>query len=98
VTLANPVAAATIGLALLGERLQGGTIALIPALLGSAAAVRGVILLSRAQDGTTPSAYRARIEAEPAPSVPSRVVIGSARTTDQLTLRPELGRTPVGGP
>ncbi|MEW2488689.1 hypothetical protein [Streptomyces sp. NPDC048411] len=98
VTLANPVAAAAIGLALLGERLQGGTIALVPALLGSAAAVRGVVLLSRAQDGATPSAYRARIEAEPAPSVPSRVVIGSPRTTDQLTLRPELGRTPVGGP
>ncbi|MFV5993746.1 hypothetical protein ACNPQM_15175 [Streptomyces sp. NPDC056231] len=97
-TLANPVAAAVIGVALLGERLQGGTIALVPALLGSAAAARGVILLSRAQDGATPSAYRARIEAEPAPSVPSRVVIGSSRTTDQLTLRPELGRTPVGGP
>ncbi|MFG2562418.1 hypothetical protein [Streptomyces sp. NPDC048496] len=98
VTLANPVAAAVIGLSLLGERPQGGTIALVPALLGSAAAVRGVILLSRAQDSTTPSAYRARVEAGPAPSVPSRVVTGSPRATDQLTLRPELGRTPVGGP
>ncbi len=49
VTLANPVAAAAIGLALLGERLQGGPVSLILALFGTAAAGRGVILLSRAQ-------------------------------------------------
>lgn len=41
VTLANPVAAAAIGLALLGERLQGGPVSLVLALLGTAAAVRG---------------------------------------------------------
>ncbi|WP_393062879.1 DMT family transporter [Streptomyces sp. LN549] len=77
VTLANPVAAAVIGLALLGERLQGGSISLVPALLGTAAAVRGVILLSRAQAQTAPAAGPAA--AGPAPSAPSRVVIRSPR-------------------
>ncbi|WEH36893.1 hypothetical protein PZB75_28185 [Streptomyces sp. AM 4-1-1] len=52
VTLANPVAAAAIGMALLGERLQGGPVGLVPALLGTAAAVCGVLLLSRAQSET----------------------------------------------
>ncbi|WP_031095051.1 DMT family transporter, partial [Streptomyces sp. NRRL S-15] len=41
VTLANPVAAAAIGLVLLGERLQGGVLGLIPAVVGAAAAVEG---------------------------------------------------------
>ncbi|MER7722758.1 hypothetical protein [Streptomyces sp. NPDC096323] len=77
VTLANPVAAAAIGLALLGERLQGGTISLVPALLGTAAAAQGVILLSRAQAQAAPAA--AAVVAGPAPSVPSRVVIRSPR-------------------
>lgn len=84
VTLANPVAAAAIGLALLGERLQGGAISLIPALLGTAAAVRGVILLSRAQARTSPAAAAV---AGPTPAVvPSRVVIKSPRA-----LHPEHG-------
>ncbi|MFJ4857100.1 hypothetical protein [Streptomyces sp. NPDC088730] len=82
VTLANPVAAAAIGLALLGEHLQGGTISLIAALLGSAAAARGVFLLSRAQAGPVPVAA-----AVPDVPVPSRVVIRSPRT-----LRPEHGQ------
>ncbi|MET7367673.1 hypothetical protein ABZS61_17820 [Streptomyces sp. NPDC005566] len=70
VTLANPIAAAVIGLALLGERLQGGVTGLVPALLGAAAAVRGVILLSRAQQRTAPGPAGA--------DAPSRVVISSA--------------------
>ncbi|MFD7868825.1 hypothetical protein [Streptomyces sp. NPDC057682] len=82
VTLANPVAAAAIGLALLGERLQGGTLGLIPALLGAAAAVRGVILLSRAQARTAPAPA---VEGPPAPT-PSRVVIARPRA-----LRPHHG-------
>ncbi|MEE1813450.1 hypothetical protein [Streptomyces sp. BE133] len=98
VTLANPVAAAAIGLALLGERLQGGTIGLIPAALGTAAAVRGVILLSRAQAETSTLADRATAEPKPGAGSPSRVVIGSRGPMDQPTLRAELGRTPVGGP
>ncbi|MGW1185074.1 hypothetical protein ACWD7Y_10870 [Streptomyces drozdowiczii] len=73
VTLANPVAAAAIGLALLGERFQGGPAGLVPALLGTAAAVRGVILLSRAQAQTAPAVAGAP------PATPSRVVISSPR-------------------
>ncbi|MFD7937711.1 hypothetical protein ACGFZJ_03885 [Streptomyces sp. NPDC048253] len=48
VTLANPVAAAAIGLALLGERLQGGAAGVLLALAGAAIAGWGVVLLSRA--------------------------------------------------
>lgn len=48
VTLANPVAAAAIGLALLGERLQGGPAGILLALTGAGLAGRGVVLLSRA--------------------------------------------------
>ncbi|SEB86674.1 hypothetical protein SAMN05216483_0590 [Streptomyces sp. 2131.1] len=73
VTLANPVAAAAIGLALLGERFQGGPAGLVPALLGTAAAVRGVVLLSRAQAQTAPAVAGAP------PATPSRVVISSPR-------------------
>ncbi|MEU2248693.1 hypothetical protein [Streptomyces sp. NPDC019224] len=73
VTLANPLAAAAIGLALLGERFQGGPAGLVPALLGTVAAVRGVILLSRAQAQTAPPG------AEAPPAAPSRVVISSPR-------------------
>lgn len=102
VTLANPVAAAAIGLALLGERLQGGTTSLFLALLGTAAAVRGVILLSRAQ-AETPAfagpvvAGTAGGEPKPGAGSPSRVVIASRGPLDQPALRPELGRAPVGG-
>ncbi|MGC4950122.1 hypothetical protein ACLQ2N_28480 [Streptomyces sp. DT224] len=73
VTLANPVAAAAIGLALLGERFQGGPVGLVPALLGTVAAVRGVVLLTRAQAQTAPA-----VAAAPPPA-PSRVVISSPR-------------------
>ncbi|WP_405867258.1 MULTISPECIES: hypothetical protein [unclassified Streptomyces] len=47
VTLANPVAAAAIGLALLGERLQGGAAGVLLALAGAGLASWGVVLLSR---------------------------------------------------
>ncbi|MZD10086.1 hypothetical protein GTW43_34155 [Streptomyces sp. SID5785] len=47
VTLSNPVAAAVIGLSLLGERLQGGIAGLALALAGAVIAARGVILLTR---------------------------------------------------
>ncbi|MEU1088006.1 DMT family transporter [Streptomyces sp. NPDC005576] len=51
-TLANPVAAAAIGMVLLGERLQGGPLSLIPAVAGVVLSAYGVILLSRAQSRT----------------------------------------------
>ncbi|MER8222166.1 hypothetical protein ABTZ58_16580 [Streptomyces sp. NPDC094143] len=47
VTLANPLAAAAIGLSLLGERLQGGPAGVLLALAGAGLACWGVILLSR---------------------------------------------------
>ncbi|MFD9931825.1 hypothetical protein ACFWZ6_01665 [Streptomyces massasporeus] len=48
VTLANPLAAAVIGLSLLGERLQGGPAGVLLALSGAGLASWGVVLLSRA--------------------------------------------------
>ncbi|MFC3573965.1 DMT family transporter [Streptomyces yaanensis] len=47
VTLANPLAAALIGLSLLGERLQGGAAGLILTAAGAALAAWGVVTLSR---------------------------------------------------
>ncbi|MFI0235600.1 DMT family transporter [Streptomyces sp. NPDC016845] len=47
VTLANPVAAAVIGLSLLGERLQGGAAGFALAGAGAVLAARGVVLLTR---------------------------------------------------
>ncbi|MFC9289926.1 hypothetical protein, partial [Streptomyces sp. NPDC057052] len=48
VTLANPVAAAVIGLTLLGERLQGGAAGVLLAVAGAGLSAGGVVLLSRA--------------------------------------------------
>ncbi|MFF8970905.1 hypothetical protein [Streptomyces sp. NPDC014995] len=55
VTLANPVAAAVIGLALLGERLQGGAAGVLPALAGAGLAGWGVVVLSRAAPDAVPA-------------------------------------------
>ncbi|MFE3031251.1 hypothetical protein ACFXKY_06340 [Streptomyces canus] len=47
VTLANPVAAAVIGLSLLGESLRGGAAGVLLALAGAGLAAWGVVLLTR---------------------------------------------------
>ncbi|TWV41876.1 hypothetical protein FRZ03_20560 [Streptomyces misionensis] len=47
VTLANPVAAALIGLTLLGQGLAGGAAGVLLALAGAGLAARGVVLLTR---------------------------------------------------
>ncbi|WP_335932764.1 hypothetical protein [Streptomyces sp. PTD5-9] len=96
VTLANPVAAAGIGLVLLGEHLHGGATALLPASLGTAAAVRGVILLCRAQAETATAAERARAGARFPAGSPTRVVAGSREPAERLLPRPrrELEREP----
>jgi hypothetical protein len=47
VTLANPVAAAVIGLTLLGQGLQGGPAGVLLALAGAGLASWGVVLLTR---------------------------------------------------
>ncbi|MEV4783867.1 hypothetical protein AB0K53_00150 [Streptomyces tuirus] len=54
VTLANPLAAAVIGLSLLGERLQGGPAGALLALAGASLASWGVVLLSRAAPAPAP--------------------------------------------
>ncbi|CAM5624781.1 hypothetical protein SAFG77S_13261 [Streptomyces afghaniensis] len=58
VTLANPLAAAVIGLALLGERLQGGPAGVLLALAGAGLASWGVVLLSRAAPAAVPARRR----------------------------------------
>ncbi|MFF2021394.1 hypothetical protein ACFVW2_06230 [Streptomyces sp. NPDC058171] len=50
-TLANPVAASAIGIALLGEGFRGGAPGLGLALAGAVVAARGVLVLSRASVG-----------------------------------------------
>ncbi|MFD3696265.1 DMT family transporter [Streptomyces sp. NPDC058646] len=60
VNLANPLAAAAIGMVLLGERLQGGAAGVLLAVAGAVAATRGVLLL-------TPAAV-----ADPAAKAPAR--------------------------
>jgi hypothetical protein len=47
VTLANPLAAAVIGLSLLGEGLRGGVAGVLLAAAGAAVAARGVVVLTR---------------------------------------------------
>ncbi|WP_367319572.1 hypothetical protein [Streptomyces sp. HUAS ZL42] len=54
VTLANPLAAAVIGLTLLGEGLQGGAAGVLLALAGAGLASWGVVLLSRATPDPAP--------------------------------------------
>ncbi|MEU7057655.1 hypothetical protein [Streptomyces sp. NPDC046197] len=54
VTLANPVAAALIGLTLLDQGLRGGVAGALLALAGAGFAARGVVLLSRAAPRPVP--------------------------------------------
>ncbi|MFE6622640.1 DMT family transporter [Streptomyces sp. NPDC057740] len=58
VTLANPMAAAVIGLVLLGERLQGGAQGVLLALAGAGLASWGVVLLTRATPAARTAAPR----------------------------------------
>lgn len=61
VNLANPLAAAAIGMILLGERIQGGALGILLAVAGALAATRGVLLLTR----TPPGAPAASAESRP---------------------------------
>ncbi|MCX4671526.1 DMT family transporter [Streptomyces sp. NBC_01381] len=67
VTLANPLAAAAIGLTLLGERLQGGVAGLFLAAGGAALAAYGVVVLTRSPRDEAPSE-------DFLPSIPSQAV------------------------
>ncbi|MFJ6658129.1 DMT family transporter [Streptomyces sp. NPDC091377] len=70
VTLANPVAAALIGVILLGERFQGGAAGIVLALTGAALASWGVLLLSRAEPGPARDSSRTPAPPGPLPAVP----------------------------
>ncbi|WP_372344896.1 DMT family transporter [Streptomyces sp. KL116D] len=69
VTLSNPLAAAVIGVSLLGERLQGGVAGLVLAAGGAALAGRGVLLLTRTTSAP-PSASPADVV--PLPAIPTQ--------------------------
>ncbi len=73
-TLANPVAAAAIGLVLLGERIAAGTVGVLRALVAAAVAAVGVALLSAAR-GAQADAGRA-----PAGTTGARADAGRAPT------------------
>ncbi|MET8010865.1 DMT family transporter [Streptomyces sp. NPDC005271] len=75
-TLANPVAAAVIGLTFLGERLHGGPAGTTLALAGAAAAARGVVLLSRAAHRSEP---QAPVDSPPPQLTTTPVAAGSLR-------------------
>ncbi|MFF0461950.1 hypothetical protein [Streptomyces mexicanus] len=75
VTLANPVAAAVIGITLLGQGLQGGAVGVLLALVGAALAAWGVVDLSRAPrpgapgGPTRPEPSRPAAPGQPGPAV-----------------------------
>ncbi|GAA1164082.1 hypothetical protein GCM10009654_21090 [Streptomyces hebeiensis] len=71
-TLANPVAAAVIGLSLLGERLQGGTAGAGAALMGAVVAARGVVLLTRVAANAAPAPAPATVPGPRPGPVPVR--------------------------
>jgi hypothetical protein len=66
VTLANPVAAAVIGLTLLGQGLQGGAAGVLLALGGAGLAAWGVVLLTRTAPEPGPEGRRSDRSARPA--------------------------------
>lgn len=72
VNLANPLAAAVIGMVLLGERLQGGMAGLLLAGTGAVVAARGVVLLTRAPavGAAVPVAVPTAAHAAAEPAVP----------------------------
>ncbi|KUN23481.1 hypothetical protein AQJ23_26105 [Streptomyces antibioticus] len=82
VTLANPVAAAVIGLSLLGERLQGGAAGVLLALAGAGVAGWGVVLLSRVtpQQAAAPS----KVVASGGPSAADRPAAADAVAADPV--------------
>jgi drug/metabolite transporter (DMT)-like permease len=73
VTLANPVAAAAIGVALLGERLRGGAAGVLLALTGAVLAAWGVLLLTRATPPAPPGSLTA-----PGRPIPATAAAGPA--------------------
>lgn len=80
-TLANPVAAAAIGLVLLGEQLAGGALGAVVALASAGIAAAGVILLTRVQvRGTTVAPARTA-----RPGTPQMILVAA---TSSATAQP----------
>ncbi|MGA5517830.1 hypothetical protein ACPCK2_16535 [Streptomyces pseudogriseolus] len=103
VTLANPLAAAVIGLGLLGEHLRGGAPGVTFALFGAALASWGVVLLSRAAEGASASPEGVEVGVgEPAggessaPPVEVRAPVPAATGTSGVVRLP--APAVVGGP
>ncbi|WP_107482084.1 hypothetical protein [Streptomyces sp. JHA26] len=100
VTLANPAAAAVIGVSLLGERLRGGPAGVLLALTGAALAGWGVVQLSRATptpagDRLPPTAERPPVAAEQPPV--AAVVPGPDPEPEGGPAGAEPEKRPVGG-
>jgi hypothetical protein len=97
-TLANPVAAASIGLVLLGEQISGGALGTLIAAASAIAAAVGVSLLIRTQEA--PAAPAPHREPAPAESAPiGSVLAGSAsavRVETALPARSESAPAPSG--
>lgn len=68
VTLSNPLAAAVIGLSLLGEGLRGGVAGALLAVAGAVVAARGVVLLTRVTPEATVRPMDPARPAGPAPA------------------------------
>ncbi|MEU9332612.1 DMT family transporter [Streptomyces sp. NPDC048290] len=103
VTLANPVAAAVIGLTLLGERFRGGPAGVLLALAGAGLAAWGVVLLSRAEPRPRPAPPPAppvhpTPAAQPAPSLQPPPVIRPAPSRHPAPTGPTGQARPGGIP
>ncbi|WHM35464.1 DMT family transporter [Streptomyces sp. BPTC-684] len=70
VNLANPAAAAVIGVALLGERFHGGPLGWLTAAAAAAVAARGVIMLTGAEPVPAPRTPEPARTASPCPATP----------------------------
>ncbi|MEU9449754.1 DMT family transporter [Streptomyces sp. NPDC048277] len=84
VTLSNPVAAAVIGLTLLGQGLQGGAAGILLALAGAGLASWGVVLLTR----VTPSPPLAALTPDEPHPVAAVLALEEAKAAAEQALLP----------
>ena len=93
-TLANPVAAATIGLVLLGERIAGGELGAVIAVVSAVVAAAGVTLLTRAQVRKVTSAPPRMAAAPATSSAPAQPVPTTAASSSVPRLPTAAVRIP----
>ncbi|MFF2502250.1 DMT family transporter [Streptomyces sp. NPDC058067] len=108
VTLSNPVAAAIIGVTLLGERLQGGVTGILLAAAGATLAARGVLLLTRTSpqdepvtDRTpppAPAAITARAPVAELPAVPGGELPAMSVLPGVIVVLPSIPTQPETAP